>query len=197
MEYLHFSVILRPWVLVRPRESNPRPSALQSSSLQTELILPKFGYIFVAAHISIRHRMWTDTLWKGTKKPVPVVHISAVWGSFWGQSRDDYQYQPCYWCFSLETCLKARISGFSISEQSDCLFTLHLSWSRIGESGFQERQHSAEAVPRHKNGAKGNSSCLNLKPVQYGIRYPVSGIRYPVWFLRRNDNPVYCALVSV
>ena len=29
--YLHFSVILRPWVLIRPRESNPRPPALQSS----------------------------------------------------------------------------------------------------------------------------------------------------------------------
>ena len=29
-EYLHFSVILRPWVLVRSRESNPRPPALQS-----------------------------------------------------------------------------------------------------------------------------------------------------------------------
>ena len=38
-KYLHFSVILRPWVLVRPRESNPRPSALQSSALPTKLIL--------------------------------------------------------------------------------------------------------------------------------------------------------------
>ena len=38
-EYLHFSVSLRPWVLVRPRESNPRPPALQSSALPTELIL--------------------------------------------------------------------------------------------------------------------------------------------------------------
>ena len=41
-EYLHFSVILRPWVLVRPRESNPRPPALPSSALLTELILPRF-----------------------------------------------------------------------------------------------------------------------------------------------------------
>ena len=40
-KYLHFSVILRPWVLVRPRESNPRPPALQSSALPTELILPR------------------------------------------------------------------------------------------------------------------------------------------------------------
>ena len=30
-EYLHFSVILRPWVLVRRQESNPRPPALQST----------------------------------------------------------------------------------------------------------------------------------------------------------------------
>ena len=30
---------LRPWVLVRPRESNPRPCALQSSALPTELVL--------------------------------------------------------------------------------------------------------------------------------------------------------------
>ena len=42
-EYLHFSVILRPWVLVRPRESNPRPPALQTSALPTELILPRFS----------------------------------------------------------------------------------------------------------------------------------------------------------
>ena len=34
-EYLHFSV------LVRPRESNPRSPALQSSALPTELILPR------------------------------------------------------------------------------------------------------------------------------------------------------------
>ena len=40
-EYLHFSVILRPRVLVRPRESNPRPSALQLNALPTELILSR------------------------------------------------------------------------------------------------------------------------------------------------------------
>ena len=39
-EYLHFSVILRPWVLVRPQESNPWPPALQSQALPTELTLP-------------------------------------------------------------------------------------------------------------------------------------------------------------
>ena len=40
-KYLHFSVILRPWVMVRPRESNPRPPALQSNALPTKLILPR------------------------------------------------------------------------------------------------------------------------------------------------------------
>ena len=35
----HFSVILRPWVLVQPWESNLWPPALQSSTLLTELIL--------------------------------------------------------------------------------------------------------------------------------------------------------------
>ena len=36
--YLHFSVILRPWVMVRPRESNLRPPALQSNALPTDPI---------------------------------------------------------------------------------------------------------------------------------------------------------------
>ena len=42
-EYLHFSVIFKTlsYALVRPRESNPRPSALQSNALPTELILPR------------------------------------------------------------------------------------------------------------------------------------------------------------
>ena len=42
-KYLHFSVILRPRVIVRPRESNRRPPALQSNALPTELILPRFN----------------------------------------------------------------------------------------------------------------------------------------------------------
>ena len=45
-----FSIILRPWVLVPPRESNPRPSALQSSALPTELILPRERFF----HPSVR-----------------------------------------------------------------------------------------------------------------------------------------------
>ena len=40
-QYLHFSVILRPWVLIRSRESNSRPPALPSSALPTELVLPR------------------------------------------------------------------------------------------------------------------------------------------------------------
>ena len=42
-EYLHFSVIFKTlsYVLVRPLESNPRPSALQSNARPTELILPR------------------------------------------------------------------------------------------------------------------------------------------------------------
>lgn len=77
------------------------------------------SYILLWRHTYRSGIVWTDTLWKGMTKAVPVVHISAVWGSFWGQNRDDYEYHPCYWCFSLETCLNARISGFSILEQSD------------------------------------------------------------------------------
>ena len=46
-KYLHFSVILRPWVMVRSRESNPRPPALQSNALPTELILPLVRITFV------------------------------------------------------------------------------------------------------------------------------------------------------
>ena len=41
-QYLHFSVILSPWVLIWPREPNPRHPALQSSALPTELILPRY-----------------------------------------------------------------------------------------------------------------------------------------------------------
>ena len=45
---LHFSVILRPWVLLQSRESNPWPPSLQSSTLPTELILSRWiGVIIV------------------------------------------------------------------------------------------------------------------------------------------------------
>ena len=40
-DYLHFSVIFkRPWVLVQLLETNPRPPALQSCALPTEVIQP-------------------------------------------------------------------------------------------------------------------------------------------------------------
>ena len=38
-QYLHFSVFVRPWVLVRAHELYPWPPALHSSTLPTELIL--------------------------------------------------------------------------------------------------------------------------------------------------------------
>ena len=49
--YLHLSLILRPWVLVRSRESNPRPPALQSSALPTELIARYFTCDFFYFHL--------------------------------------------------------------------------------------------------------------------------------------------------
>ena len=45
-KYLHFSVILRPWVLIRSQESNARPPVLQSNALPPELILPRSKFIF-------------------------------------------------------------------------------------------------------------------------------------------------------
>ena len=51
-KYLHFSVILRPWVLApSPGPGrNPRPPALQSSALSTELVLPRSLLYFVLLH---------------------------------------------------------------------------------------------------------------------------------------------------
>ena len=43
MKHLHSSVILRPWVLVRSRESNPWPPAQRLSALPTELNLPRLS----------------------------------------------------------------------------------------------------------------------------------------------------------
>ena len=45
-EYLHFSVILRPWVMARLWESNSRHPNLQSHALTTELMLPRFFFFF-------------------------------------------------------------------------------------------------------------------------------------------------------
>ena len=43
----HFSVILRPCVLIRPRESNPRLPALLSNALPTELTLPLNSGLYI------------------------------------------------------------------------------------------------------------------------------------------------------
>ena len=51
-EYLHFSVILRPWALVRPRESNPHPPALHSSALPTELNFLRF-LLLIAGDVNV------------------------------------------------------------------------------------------------------------------------------------------------
>ena len=50
-KYLHFSVILRPWVIVRPRKLNLRPPALQSNAVPTKLILPQLK------HTKTNHRL--------------------------------------------------------------------------------------------------------------------------------------------
>ena len=46
-EDLHFSVILRPCVLIRPRESNPRLPALLLNALPTELTLPLNSGLYI------------------------------------------------------------------------------------------------------------------------------------------------------
>ena len=83
-QYLHFSVILRSWVLVRPWESNPQPPALQSNALLTELILPRVGFrtfpIWQCPNSSI---LWefnmaiTLQTHQSTQK-MPVMHTSRI-----------------------------------------------------------------------------------------------------------------------
>ena len=46
-EYLHFSVILRPWVLVWTWELNPQPPTLQSHALLTEPTVPQYVSVVV------------------------------------------------------------------------------------------------------------------------------------------------------
>ena len=62
-EYLHFSVILRPWVLVQPRELNPRPPAQHLSALPTELTL-------------LRSRFWCFRLFPFEEF---FMHASSAW----------------------------------------------------------------------------------------------------------------------
>ena len=53
--YLHFSDILRPWVLVQPQETNSPPLALQSSAPPSELILPRLYPFFIPVHLLVCH----------------------------------------------------------------------------------------------------------------------------------------------
>ena len=55
-EYLHFSVILRPSVLVQSREFNPRPTALQSSAPPTELIQPQLNFSYFLENPAFMYR---------------------------------------------------------------------------------------------------------------------------------------------
>ena len=64
---LHFSVILKPWVLVQSRESNPRPPALQSIALSSELILPRLKRFLKRFSTSFRSK---TLLWEISMKQV-------------------------------------------------------------------------------------------------------------------------------
>ena len=95
--------------------------------------------------------------------------------------------------FSQETCLKGRMRVYwDFQFRNDPIACLHYIFLEVESLKlYYPQELSVEAVPRHKNRPKDNFSCLNKKPVRYGIRYPV-------WFLRRDESkPVYCALVSV
>ena len=64
-KYLHFSLILRPWVLVRSRKSNPRPPALQSSAQPTELILrDPYGSVMMPQKITAACLYLETSLWR-------------------------------------------------------------------------------------------------------------------------------------
>ena len=67
--YLHFSAILRPWVLVGPRESISRPPALQSSAILTELIRRGKSLAFYGTNLQNR-RLWKQLPgWRFLKTP--------------------------------------------------------------------------------------------------------------------------------
>ena len=73
-QYFHFSVMLRPWVLVWSQELNLRPPALQSSAL-TNWANPLLWFSNTIHFISERSAMWI--WWNGSKK------VSyCVWGYF-------------------------------------------------------------------------------------------------------------------
>ena len=71
----HFSVILRPWVLVQSRESNPRPPALQSIALPSELILPRLKRFLKRFSTSFRSK---SLLWE-----ISMNHVSQSFYKTW------------------------------------------------------------------------------------------------------------------
>ena len=65
---LHFSDILRSWVLVRPHESSPLPPALQSSALLTEQILPRLKCHRNAICFKSTMSNWSEIPWISKRK---------------------------------------------------------------------------------------------------------------------------------
>ena len=96
-EYLHFSVILRPWVLVQPRESNPRPPAQHLSALPiaTELTLLRSRFwcfrLFPLEEFFFSLRRHTNLsklkaavackIFDTVISPIPT-YISEIWGVY-------------------------------------------------------------------------------------------------------------------
>ena len=77
--YLHFSVILRPWVLFRPRESSLLPPALQLSALPTEVILPPEEMLLTLFSLQFSHCAQSFLALSGTSQqenvlPKPINH---------------------------------------------------------------------------------------------------------------------------
>ena len=70
------------WVLVRLRESNPRPPALQSNTLQTELILPWLSplitFFLITLFLCVSSWLRTKLLFTFLKKPVCSSRVSEV-----------------------------------------------------------------------------------------------------------------------
>ena len=85
-KYLHFSVILRPWVMVRPRESNPRPPALQSNALPTELILPRLMKLNSRMLWNGRHVVYFTVNFKSKNliTYLALVVFRFIWWHFFG-----------------------------------------------------------------------------------------------------------------
>ena len=69
-EYVHFSVILRPWVLVQPRESNPRPPAQHLQPISVLCIHPDF--------CDMIRRLWFDR--HDSTERLPSSKQERTWG---------------------------------------------------------------------------------------------------------------------